>query len=211
MPWRKSAFILLTAGSLIHLQAWAFESVTTMADINRALSWGIQKQGQGYRTLLENNWQEGPQGSLLNIYSPFMQLALKGYKSNLPIEHPDEKDLAEVRKTCRRLISRTMDKAEKSTVRFVLSVTGNTPGFAAGSQATIEGYRNGVLTLVKPIDRVVPAKATAVSEQSKEFDAALIFTFKMSDLVGFDKFVLRVKTPNPTIRWDFPLRAADLR
>jgi hypothetical protein len=201
--------LLLSYGFLS--PAFAFESVTTMADVNRALTWGIQKQGQGYRTLLENNWQEGPQGSLLNIYSPFMQLALKGYKSNLPIEHPDEKDLSEVRKTCRRLISQTMDKALKTSVRFVMSVSGSTPGFAAGSQAAVEGYRNGVLTIVRPTDRLAPAKATAIPDMPNDYDAALVFTFKMSDLVGFDKFTLRVTTPNPAIRWDFPLRAAELR
>ncbi|MEB3245863.1 MAG: hypothetical protein VKJ06_07760 [Vampirovibrionales bacterium] len=220
MPWFKQIQItrlaLLFAALLCTHTAQALEVVGDPASIDAALTYGVQKQGQGYRNLLGNNWREGERGSLLNIYTPFMQLALKGYKSNIPVEHPTDDDIKQVRKTARRLISGLNDGLSKQRVRFVASLTGATPDFAAGTRGVLEGYQHGSIVALKPIETSGAPKAAALIEGAKAgepgaYEAVLSFEFRFDDVANFDKYALQLYNPNNNKRWAFQVRNIELK
>lgn len=166
--------------------------------IDLALKYGIQNQGMGYQTLLGNNWIEGPEGMLLNVYTPFMMLASKGYQSGLPAD-PTTEDLKKAKGQCGSLIRYLTDPLNRIDAKFAVSMYGDDPAFAGDYKAIIEGVGRGREFRLKPVRQFLQKVATKDAEASvRPYEAINSYYFNFADLQMLDDYRLILRRSDGT-------------
>ena len=100
--------------------------------IDIAITYGLKSKGMSTRDLLNSNWINDGTGQILNIYSPFIQIATKTTDQNSTGKV--EEDLKAIKKRLSTKIDRIVDKNE---VRFLVALYGNTEDFAQNYKAHI--------------------------------------------------------------------------
>jgi hypothetical protein len=165
------------------------------AGINQAVRHGIEHGRFGLAEVLGPNWMEKADGTLLNIYSPFMMLATKISKSR----YPANESLKKVKKIHQGDIDRLTNLHYPVEVKFSLSSFGPSATFPARRKARIEGIGRGKHFVIYPVRTFAPLKATPVgavagstegSAAAAEYEAVIAYYFKIEPIINMDTFDL---------------------
>lgn len=190
------AFALLALmGFLVSQPALALVRMDTKT-IDSALVYGMQSQRLGLADLLGPNWIEGENGTLLNVYSPFMMLASKASKAGFSAS-PTKSDLQKARKRFGREVAFYSDTKNRVQVKFSVSFYGDNPDFARGYSATITGFGRGRDFEIKPAKQILDQKADPVSggQSGAAYEAINSYYFNFSDLENLQEFKLSLQSP----------------
>jgi hypothetical protein len=165
--------------------------------VEMALRYGMMNQNNGYTGLLGNNWIEGQEGALLNVYSPFMLLATRASKANFPVQ-PTEADIKKAKNKFASTISHYTDAAETQRIKFAVSFFGNDAYFAVKSTARLVGVAEGREVILKPSKEYrQPSLTVKPSEIIRgKFEAVNSYYFNFEDVVKFDHYELVVTPPD---------------
>jgi hypothetical protein len=169
--------------------------------IDLALRYGLQNRGLGYSALLGNNWMEGPDGMLLNIYTPFMLLAAQAAKTpeeETPLDATDDARIEAARSYSRRIIREVKNKANRLNVKFSLAFYGPSPTFANETSAWIEGFGRGRAVRLQPVRDARQEKARQVpgGAGASAFEAINAYYFPFDDLAELGTYTLFVRLPH---------------
>lgn len=160
--------------------------------IDAALVYGMQNQKLGLAALLGPNWVEGDNGSLLNIYSPFMMLATKAAKAKLS-DNPTKSDLKKAREKFGREVAFYSDPKNRVQVKFAVSFYGNSPEFAKGYSARIVGFGRGKEFDIKPAKQLLDLKADPAGTLYEGINS---YYFNFADIENLQEFRLVLESPN---------------
>jgi len=165
--------------------------------INSALVYGMKNQRAGLSDLLGPNWIEGSNGSLLNVYSPFMMLATKAAKAGLS-RKPSKSDLEKARKRFGKDVAFYSDTKNRIQVKFAVSFYGDSPTFAKNYSARIVGFGRGREFDLKPAKQNLDLQADPVSggQSGASYEAINAYYFNFADLVDLQEFKLVLESPN---------------
>lgn len=164
--------------------------------VDLALKYGMQNAGMGYSTLLGGNWLEGPDGMLLNIYTPFMMLASKAYQGGFSRE-PDEAEVKKARGRYGRLITTYTDPKNRTEIKFAVSMYGDDPAFATRYRGWIEGFGRGRDFKVSPVRVLYQKEAHKDTEASqKPYEAVNSYYFNFDDVSVLDDYRFILETPD---------------
>ena len=168
--------------------------------IDLALKYGIERQGTGYANFLGSNWLEAEDGTLLNIYTPFMLIASKGFKSGMPQE-PSSEDLKKLHKRYYSFIHQFTDPRNPINIKFAVSLFGETEDFATQYQGWIEGFGRGKSFLLKPSKQLLQAKAALNNNASvKPYEAVNAYYFRFDEVENLQDYTFKLLGPDGKIR-----------
>jgi hypothetical protein len=178
---------LITLGLLSVQPLLAARAMVIMDDatITHALRYGSKKADRGYQELLGPNWRVGGDGTLLNIYTPYMALAAKAYRSGFPVDL-DEAALKNARRKLASDIRFTKDPNQIQPVKMVASLFGDSPTFTNGWQALITGTGNGRTYEFRPFKTRRPTEADKTGGGAMPYEGILSFYFKQVDLLKLE-------------------------
>jgi hypothetical protein len=192
---------LLTLPALLH-PAQALVRIDTKT-VEQALRHGMNNRGLGYVSLLGPNWIEGPDGVLINIYSPFMMLAAKAAKGDYP-KNPSPEDMKRAKRNLTRDISFYTDPKAQVPVKFSVALYGESESFAKNYTARIEGFGRGKHFILKPLRssrQLVAAKRSNGGAQPYEAINAYYFKFNELEVLDDFRFILEAPEKPPiTVR-----------
>lgn len=157
--------------------------------IDLAIKYGIKSKDLIKRDLLGSNWINDQSGRILNIYSPFIQIAVK--TSNQNTTGNLENDL----KTIKQQLSTSISKIEdRNEVRFILDFYGDTENFA-------QNYKAYIIDVDKYNDTgndryiIKPKKASLQKIAAKDgfdplhpYSAFNCYIFKFDDLTNLKEY-----------------------
>jgi len=183
-----ATLLLLLSACLPVNSTWA---LVPMSDrmINEAVAYGMENQGYGMSLFMGNNWREGANGALLNIYTPYMELARSAATRKLP-DQVTPTTLAEARK---KMVEDIDYIWQHPTVKFMVSMYGKTPHFAGEYYAVIEGVGKGRNYTLYPTRRM-PQYTADLDKGVKEspYTAINAYHFKYEDIAPLDEYVLKL-------------------
>lgn len=159
--------------------------------INEAVRYGMERGRYGISELLGPNWKEHADGTLLNIYSPFMliatQVSKKGYPAN-----PTEKEVAKARKQNARVIRSVTNIRYPQEVKFVLSLYGNNDKFTRTIGCKLEGIGHGKTFSLTPSRRIIDRFASPLDEDENgnatQYEGVNAYYFPMKTLLHLDEY-----------------------
>ena len=198
-PWRiglTSLLFITLLGTLSLTQATILPA--DPAQTRQALMYGMNNRDMGYSTLLGQNWVEStqPLGNLLNIYTPYMQVATLVLRSNVPLYPISEQDITNA---VTKYQSRINTIRKENTAKFIVSLTGNTPNFCR----TLEARLIGTSTISKkplwlqPLRTENPYYAEIDDSSGKRVYSAISKVFftqpQLAELTGEARLELRTK------------------
>lgn len=190
----KRVFAIVLGGFLVYPPASALIRMDAEG-INLALKYGMQNSGLGLFSLLGPNWIEGPEGSLLNIYTPFMMLATKAARGGYPTD-PTDQDIKDARKRYYKTLRTIRSPREPLVVKFSVSLYGETPGFANALDARVQGIGRGKSFNIRPYRTLKQKKALEVPDMDyKPYEAMNAYYFEFSQLENMDEFSLILTNP----------------
>lgn len=161
--------------------------------INLALKYGMQNSGMGLYTILGGNWIEGPNGALLNIYTPFMMLATEAARGGYPT-NPSQEDLKNAKKRYHRVIREFNHVRNPAMVKFAISIYGDSPDFARFLNARLEGVGRGRNFNLRPERAIQQQQAREVPNAiDHPYEAINSYYFKFDDLDNMDEFRLIIE------------------
>lgn len=161
--------------------------------VNVAIKYGIQNKDGGIASVLGPNWIEGEDGSLLNIYTPFMLIATMASKKG--VEGTSKKEVDGVRKRLARVLGQLMDQRTPQQVKFSVAMYGDQPDFGTRYKAVIEGEGRGKTVRLNPV-RAIPDKIANQNEDGNLFEAINAYYFNYNDLENLETFRLILKSPD---------------
>ncbi|MBK8189237.1 MAG: hypothetical protein IPK79_02180 [Vampirovibrionales bacterium] len=188
---------LLAAVCVLLFAATPTRAMTRLdaAGVSKALRYGMSQSGMGLMSLLGGNWLEAADGTLLNIYTPYMLLAAKAARGGYP-NNPGEDDVRHARKRYAGLISSIQSVRDPVTVKFSVALTGESAGFASGLKARIEGAGRGRAFQLRPTRQIQQKTAVAVPNvKIRPFEAINAYYFSFEDLMNMDEFRLILEDP----------------
>ena len=189
-------FALLSVSGTV--PALAMEKIGPPSSINKAILHGLKNQDYGLYTLLGPNWVEGPDGALLNIYSPFMLLATQITHENMAYNTSKE-HLKTAREKLQRMTMRLNDPHQPQEVKFAVSFFGDRPEFAAQTKARIEGFGRGREVVLTPSSKILDNVADPVPGREGEYSAINAYYFKFEDLDSLSQYQLILTKPDGTV------------
>lgn len=166
--------------------------------VDKALIYGMQKRKQSLSALLGSNWVEGPDGALLNVYTPFMMLAAQASKLKLST-NPTDEDLKKARDRLRREVSFYRDPKNKqhTRVKFSVSFLGATPLFHKTYKARIVGFGRGKEHDVKAYKTVYDDESRQVATAGTgAYEAINSYFFRLLDVEDLQEFQLILESPS---------------
>lgn len=162
----------------------------TDGGINRSVIYGLENQQVGLKAFLGANWIEGKDGALLNIYTPFIEIARSVVQHKAGPNTPTPEDVVAARKKCIEDIHYIY---HHPTVKFMISMYGADINFARDYYAVLEGVGRGRNTRVLPAKSLRQAVAKQeVGQKYKPFTAINAYYFKFDDVAQLDSYVLRL-------------------
>ena len=192
----QSKFLTLSLALLLASPALALEKIGTTESINKAITHAARHREAGLAAVLDTNWQEGENGALLNVYTPFMMVATKAAKLQLPAE-PQVEDFQSARKNMGRLISQLQDPKMTQEVKFALSFYGEKPDFASHYRARIQGYGRGAEVNLKPVRQIIDKVADPVpNARDNPYMAINSYYFDFNELAPLEEIQFIVESPS---------------
>ncbi|EKE03660.1 MAG: hypothetical protein ACD_20C00172G0013 [uncultured bacterium] len=155
--------------------------------VDLAIKYGIQSKDMPTKNILSSNWLNDGTGRILNIYSPFIQVALKTTDQNSTGKM--EEDIKTIKK---RLYSKIDRIKEKNEVRFLIALYGDTEDFANNYKAQIvdiNEYEGQKKKIIKP----KKTNAQKVAEKDNffpahPFSAVNCYIFKFDNLFDLKEY-----------------------
>jgi hypothetical protein len=177
--------------------ALAWVPINPPQSVNAALVYGMKGSRLNLSVLLGDNWIEGENGALLNVYSPFMMLATKAARAGLSTK-PAKSDLDEARKRFGRDVAYYSDTKNRFQVKFLVSFYGKTPDFAKTYSAHIVGSGRGKEFNLKPVKQRLDQIADAMNNglSAGGYEAINAYYFNFSDLQEMEEFKLQLDSPS---------------
>lgn len=187
-------FACLLIALLLSLMTPAFALVkVTSENVNLAVKYGIKNKAFGLNGILGPNWVEGQDGTLLNIYSPFMLVATQASKTSVEETSPEAIKKARKSQNLTRIISSVTDPHEFQRVKFSVSLMGNSPTFAKEVKARVEGLGRGKTATITPIKVIYDQLADQSS--GGYYEAINSYYFSFDELVNLENFQLILEGP----------------
>lgn len=172
--------------------AQALVKVESTESVTKAVKYGIKKKGVGLAILLGPNWVEGQDGTLLNIYTPFMLLATQATKKG--IDGTSDKEIKEAKKRMARVISQTLDPHYPQEIKFSIAIYGDKPNFGTQYTASIEGEGRGRSVVLKP-SKVIPDKIANQNTDASVFEAINAYYFRFSEIENLETLRFIIRSP----------------
>lgn len=181
--------------------------------INHAIKYGAVKQNSGYQGLLGPNWVVGDNGTLLNVYTPYMMLAAKAMRLTLPTELSDA-DLKKARELLGKELRYLRDDKQTKTTKFMLSLLGEDATFHKGITAKLVGRGRGRNYELSPYKSLIPNAASPLSagaSRAASHEAIVSFYFRLADQLKLEgNYQLIVTLPTQTEPMVFTLNNDNL-
>lgn len=197
--------IVLTLFTVVTQPAFAIKRLTNTM-INDAIHYGLVNREMGLNFFLSRNWIEGPNGALLNVYTPYMEIARSVVHRKLDSTETTPENVLKVRKKC---IEDVHYIYHHQTVKFNISLYGDSLKFAKGYFARIEGVGKGRKITLRPIKSVTNMATKEEGAKFKPYSAILNFHYKFEDIAQLDNFKLILWGKDlPTI--EFPINTKEL-
>lgn len=177
-------FLLPSAHALVAMDA---------KGVNEAVRYGMERGRYGLAEVLGPNWMESSNGTLLNIYSPFMLVATQVAKSKYPA-NPTEKEFQKAKQRHGKIIRSVTNPRYPQEVKFVISMLGEGNKFHRTIAAKIEGIGHGKKFELKSSRRIIPNFATAVPGKVDEngdpayYEAVNAYYFPVKTMQHLDEF-----------------------
>lgn len=194
-------FMLLSLNLTLPVQALVPMNEDT---IKHAILYGLSMQGRTYRQLFGPNWKENTRdGSLVNVYTPYMTLAAKAYSvKGLSRRLPLDEAYKQAKPRLQREIVYLKDTRTPKKIKFTASLLGTGESFPDTWHAEITGFRNGTAFRLTPT-KTVRGKATPLpSGRRDKMEAILGFYFpyaQVAKLQGDFQFTLLNKAASGEI------------
>ncbi len=158
--------------------------------INQAVRYGMERGHYGLSELLGPNWMERADGTLLNIYTPFMMIAANVAKGGHPA-NPTPKEIKKAHKMHSRVIRSMTNIRYQSEAKFVLSLYGDSNKFQRTIAAKIEGIGHGKTFTLKPSKRIIGRFAQPIDGDKKtatQWEGVNAYYFPMKTLLHLDEY-----------------------
>lgn len=184
--------LLALTGCLMNAASWAVAPMTAES-VNAAVKYGMTSKDAGISSLMGYNWQEGPNGTLLNVYTPFMEIARKVYHKKNLSSNPTAQEVAEAKK---KVIKDIDYLWQHPYVKFMVSMYGPDASFGKNYYAVIEGVGKGRNFRIMPA-KIVPQTLAVqddpnAKDPSTSYSAVNTYYFKFIDIERLDAFTLRI-------------------
>lgn len=206
----KTGKIILAGAALIASLTVSFPAMAWIQlsdeSINQAIRYGMENQNEGLSTFLGGNWREGADGTLLNIYTPFIEIARSATHRNLP-SNPTEDEIVDARK---KMVEDISYIYQHQQAKFSVALYGNSPGFAKEYFARLEGVGKGRSIVLYP-DITRPQYAAEKEPDAKlnPYSAINTYVFKFADVAPLENMTLYLYGKGvPEIT--FKMRAKDI-
>lgn len=159
--------------------------------VNQAVKYGLMNQNVGLYMFLGANWQELDGGTLLNVYTPFIEIARAVARRKFNLDPTDE-NIAQVKEKVERDIHYTWHHPQ---VKFMVSMYGDTPDFATKYYAVIEGVGKGRDVRLYPVKRVPSGLAQKeLNAKDHPYSAVDTFIFDFKAVQRLDRYTLKLYT-----------------
>ena len=184
------------------------EAIVNMAqgeNVDLAIRYGVKMQDSGVQALLRGQWREGPDGVLLNVYTPFMVLASKAARSNTP-DNPSMAALRKTKKKFQRTITDMRDPHYPPLVKFAVALYGNSLNFGQSVAAEVHAINQNEPRVVKLYKKSRPREATQPEPKRNPdlFETVNAYYYKADDLAKFEAFEFIITQPNkPPVKFTF--------
>jgi len=103
--------------------------------IKIAIKYGLDNKYSTSKSILGPNWMEGDDGVIINIFSPFIQLATKAKSQNVP--GASEEDIILVKKRLGKQLNEIQTRQE---IRIIVQLVGDKEDFGKNYEAYIEEF-----------------------------------------------------------------------
>lgn len=191
---RNPLFLTLLSAFVIGVSVGSAPALalTHLSDrtINEAVVYGLENQETDLSTFLGGNWREGQGGALLNIYTPYIEIARSVQHRNISGDNITPEVVAEARQ---KAIEDVHYIWRHPKVKFMVSLYGETPRFAREYFAVIEGVgkgRNFTIHPTKSIPQYLAEEEKGAVE--RPFTAINAYHFKYEDIAPLDEFTLKL-------------------
>ncbi|MFM7468782.1 MAG: hypothetical protein ACKO37_04725 [Vampirovibrionales bacterium] len=140
------------------LPAWSIENILLPGKVDEAIQWGQSQIDFGYTSVFDKNQYEGPMGSMVLVYTPYMSVAHIAAKAHSAKQTSTKNALNKRLKQEIRYLKYT--PPESFQVKMVILLYGDTETFLTQIQPTLEGFGQGRTQGIKPTKTVVDTKAS---------------------------------------------------
>ena len=167
-------------------------ALTKLTDqsIMDAIQYGLKNQDMGLSFFLGPNWREGRNGFLLNIYTPYIEIARSAVTHKAGPVDPTDAELSKARKT---IVEDASYIYSHPTVKFLCSMYGKDATFAKGYYADIEGVGRGRRVHLLPSKSVRQGIARVEKGATFErYSAINTYHFKYDDIAPLDELTFRL-------------------
>lgn len=186
MSIRPIARLLLVAGLLLATPAQALIRLDYDSE-KMAVRYGLENKDYSYSTFLGGNWREGESGSLLNLYTPFMQVASR-YLHATQSGNPSDED---IQKTIDKQRAALNKIKKENLVKFIVSFYGDAPSFAR----KYDGFIDVTNAEGRVIQRIFPNQSVRQYYGQKEetgahqpYSAINTYMFQFDDLAKLKRY-----------------------
>jgi hypothetical protein len=183
--------------ALVSLPSHALVNMAQGENIDLAIRYGVKMQDAGVQAMLGDQWREGPDGMLLNVYTPFMVLASKAARSNTP-SNPTLKNLQATKRKLQRTITDMRDPHYPPLVKFVVALYGDNVAFGLTVNAEVRGLSDKEPPRPVALSKQLRPRVAVQSDPERNpnlFEAVNAYYFKADDLAKFDQFEFVVTQP----------------
>ncbi len=185
-------FLLLLSLVITVIGPWPAYGMVKLTDrtISEAVKYGMENRGLPRSTFLGSNWIEGQNGALLNIYTPYMDIARTASKRKFKGSVASPEAVSKTRKA----IVQDIDYIYlHPSVKFIVSLYGNSSDFAKKYYAVIEGVGNGRNRTIYPTKSIPQYLADEdKSAAILPYSAINTYHFKYDDIAPLDEFTLKL-------------------
>jgi|GEM_PF-3417255 len=165
--------------------------------VDLAIKYGVKMKGNSVENILGTNWKNDGSGRILNIYSPFIQVAMKSTTK------PSSGELDEDIKTVKNLLKYDITKVKnRNEVRFLVSFYGDNADFAKNCKAYIV-EANKFSKDLKEQDKITPKKTSVQKIADKDnfhpkhpFSAVNCYTFKFDKIFNLKEYYFILVSDN---------------
>jgi len=188
---------------VLFLLTFVFGSLSSYAlvkiddnSVDLAIKYGVKMKGYSIENILNTNWVNDGNGRILNIYSPFIQIAIKS--TNKPTSGDTEEDL----KTVKNLLQYDITKIKnKNEIRFLVALYGDSIDFAKKYKAYI--VEADKISYIKERDKITPKKSSIQKFADKDgfypkhpFSAVNCYIFKFDNLFKLKEYYFILVSDN---------------
>ncbi len=192
MKFTQSLFVsVLTTLFILMIGCTPAFSIVKLSNqtINDAVQYGMTNRSEDLQSFLDGNWIDGPDGALLNIYTPYIEIA-RSAAHHKSLGRPTPENIDKMR----GYIDDDIDYIwHHPIVKFLVSLYGDDPSFAKQYFAVIEGVGDGRSFKIYPENSIQQYLAHKEADVTiHPYTAINAYHFNFDDIAPLDEFVLKL-------------------